>query len=1132
MKKKLFLIAPILFCISLAAFGQWTDLTSNRNDITYIDESTGWMAGNDGAFLKTTDGGKTWITQNSPVRYTLEHITKIFAFDGGNSLKVITNNGAWLSPMAIMYTSDDGGKTWARVVFRNYDIIDAHFISASVGWYWVIHSGESQLVYSTSDGGASWTPVASLDHIVDLVARGNNVWALQSIGGKSFLWRSSDSGVNWTSVQISATINTDYYHPEVLFTDDQNGWLCTGFSKSFFKTTDGGVSWTQVADAVTKNIIVSELYFVNSNVGYAYGMDSGGNKIFKTTDGGVTWNSIYQVGAGASVSVVYFNDENHGMAAGQNGFQVETNDGGNTWQVTNFCTVGSNYPAVDMAFDGDNIWAVGEILLQTSPDGKQWTVRDPVMKNNNYEENMIAFTANGKGILAGDRAFARTSDHGLTWTNYVPVEEYSSDYYNNRIWYDNAGNIWLMKSNSTLYRSVDDGQNFKIVYKPAQLGGSDRSLAFQSTSKVWYYGENTLLRTTDTGKTWTRTTEDITALQFVSEDIGWKLVSNKKVYKTINGGESWTYLTDINHWSPYNFMFFADEYVGWVGSPYGFVFKTTDGGETWNNEFTSVLNDYDVMAFSKNSQGEIVGYLGGDGMLRLDSHYKPVPVINFGEVALSAQQSMQGAVKLTWTDNSTQEDGFIVQRKLAGGTFATIATVNTATFTDNSTQSGVRYIYRVAAFKTNRATHFSNEVSIFVTVTDTSAPTVKNTSPISGSVKVEPAAPLYMVFDEMIQLGTGTLSVIDAKNQQVIVTQEIGEFNARVNNDTLLITLDNPLPSGKEVYVQLQPNVVYDIAGNGFAGINDNQWNFTVADVVAPVAITTQPLAGAIDVDPDDRLFIVFSEPIVFAGGELRVFDDVTRAELTRYTIDNSHGVAQDDTLFINLSQPLPGGKRIYLQLLPGGIFDLAGNAFAGINGDEWKFSTHDNVPPVVLSTSPEAGAIDVDPQALLVMVFNEPIMISSGTLTVLDADTDEAIKMYVVSSSSAWVNENTLTIRLPKALPGGKRVYLHFSSGVVYDYAANEFPGISDKEWRFTVLETVTGIEADAQPWKVEADQSVIRVISTDLSNIHVSDVLGRPVQLDKKGNEVQFENTGGVFIISGSHNGQIFSEKIMVLK
>jgi hypothetical protein len=79
-----------------------------------------------------------------------------------------------------------------------------------------------------------------------------------------------------------------------------------------------------------------------------------------------------------------------------------------------------------------------------------------------------------------------------------------------------------------------------------------------------------------------------------------------------------------------------------------------------------------------------------------------------------------GKPVLTWTDNASNETGFVVQRKqLDGGAtgriaaetvFADLATLgaNTLTFTDESAQTGSRYVYRVYSLDATGKSAYSN----------------------------------------------------------------------------------------------------------------------------------------------------------------------------------------------------------------------------------------------------------------------------------------------------------------------------------------------------------------------------------------------------------------------------------------
>ena len=67
------------------------------------------------------------------------------------------------------------------------------------------------------------------------------------------------------------------------------------------------------------------------------------------------------------------------------------------------------------------------------------------------------------------------------------------------------------------------------------------------------------------------------------------------------------------------------------------------------------------------------------------------------------------SVNLVWSDNSDNEDGFIVQRRVDGGSFSRIGTNNVPRFLDTTTSvENHRYEYRVAAFNALGKASFSN----------------------------------------------------------------------------------------------------------------------------------------------------------------------------------------------------------------------------------------------------------------------------------------------------------------------------------------------------------------------------------------------------------------------------------------
>lgn len=83
-------------------------------------------------------------------------------------------------------------------------------------------------------------------------------------------------------------------------------------------------------------------------------------------------------------------------------------------------------------------------------------------------------------------------------------------------------------------------------------------------------------------------------------------------------------------------------------------------------------------------------------------------------LVLAASPAWGASNVLTWTDNSTNEANFHIERKAEActgtGAFAEIATVgiNVSTFNDTQVTEGVTYCYRVAASNPAGKSAYSN----------------------------------------------------------------------------------------------------------------------------------------------------------------------------------------------------------------------------------------------------------------------------------------------------------------------------------------------------------------------------------------------------------------------------------------
>jgi uncharacterized protein (TIGR02145 family) len=114
----------------------------------------------------------------------------------------------------------------------------------------------------------------------------------------------------------------------------------------------------------------------------------------------------------------------------------------------------------------------------------------------------------------------------------------------------------------------------------------------------------------------------------------------------------------------------------------------------------------------------------------------PIPPVDLTGTIVSSTQ-----VDLTWTDKSTNESGFKIQRKTGTQTFADIGTTgkDVTNYSDQGLTAGTTYTYRVYSYNnTGNSPTYSNEISISTySITDHTcgAQSVHNKLKIYGNIQ-------------------------------------------------------------------------------------------------------------------------------------------------------------------------------------------------------------------------------------------------------------------------------------------------------------------------------------------------------------------------------------------------------------
>jgi photosystem II stability/assembly factor-like uncharacterized protein len=278
----------------------WTKQDSGTTrflkDLSFVDDTRGWVVGQGGIILHTSNGGSVWSQQSSGVTTDLEGVHCI------DSLRcwAVGDSGTILE-------TGDGGQHWSKLTSGTTSDLDGvQFVTAQIGWA----VGNGGTIRKTLDGGAHWDSQTSGTsfwlwgiHFLDQ----NRGW-VSGGSGSGVILRTSDGGATWTPAATSNEI------ADVFFVDTLEGWAVTNAATKILHSLDGGVSWSAVTPPSAVGWLTS-LHFVASQEGWVAGA---GGVILHTVDGGAHWNPV-ETGVSAIVQSIFFPSADVGWAVGELG---------------------------------------------------------------------------------------------------------------------------------------------------------------------------------------------------------------------------------------------------------------------------------------------------------------------------------------------------------------------------------------------------------------------------------------------------------------------------------------------------------------------------------------------------------------------------------------------------------------------------------------------------------------------------------------------------------------------------------------------------------------------------------------------------------------------------------------------
>ena len=346
----------------------WSQVSDHLNASAIFSDAGGlYVVSPLGAISKSTDHGITWTRTNS-TKFDPSVINTFGA--------VFAKNGAYFAAATAfgIASANETGTTW-NFTSTGYS---SNYVTELTSISNTLYATTGNQVYSSTDFGNSWnkfiiSSATASDSMVTRVFQGANaLYAVMlekgPITNGHILYRSTDNGLTWTSMSLTAESFTYTYFLSAYAVGSVIFFYEPGFRTAY--STDGGA---------TVHTTYSNTY--PRNMGAVVGDDSllfatiGSSSYEISTDTGSTWTPVttspYLMGQGQPVSIGknFFMDAIAGSYYGV----MKSNDGGTTWDSTD----NNLLPLSGLAqvlVSGNTLVAFWGNLLYISQDlGQTWT---------------------------------------------------------------------------------------------------------------------------------------------------------------------------------------------------------------------------------------------------------------------------------------------------------------------------------------------------------------------------------------------------------------------------------------------------------------------------------------------------------------------------------------------------------------------------------------------------------------------------------------------------------------------------------------------------------------------------------------------------------------------------------------
>ncbi|HEV8169878.1 MAG TPA: hypothetical protein VGP59_11030, partial [Pyrinomonadaceae bacterium] len=527
-------------------------------------------------------------------------------------------------------------------------------------------------VWKSLNSGRTWTPIFDSTNVASIGAIGiapsnpDVIYAgtgeadmRDSIAFGNGVYKSSDAGNTWKHLGLENTrqigrIIVDPKNPNTVFVAALGNVYAPNPDRGVYRSRDGGATWQKVLfknedvgaidlafDPVDPKIVYATLWNARRPPWFIYTPANGpGGGIFKSVDGGSTWKEISAgiplEGRGhIGISVAPANRNRiFAVVDAKDGGVFWSNDAGTTWT-----RLSSDKRLWDRGWyfekvtvdpkNADVVYVMNTSMYRSTDAGKTWTPIKGAPGGDDYHQLWIDPDDPKRMILASDQGAIVTVDGAATWSSwynqptaqiYHVAADFRFPYWITGAQQDSGAVGTPSRSNHSeisnrdwegLCAGGEAGYTAPDPLHPEILFGGTVSRCNVLTGESKNVSPERGATPGQYRHAWTQ------PLVFSKADPHALYYANQFLYKTTNGGESWTQISQdltredpgvpANLNEPAAADAPADKRRGviytiapsplraptiWIGTDDGLVHLTKDDGKTWENVTPPALTSW------------------------------------------------------------------------------------------------------------------------------------------------------------------------------------------------------------------------------------------------------------------------------------------------------------------------------------------------------------------------------------------------------------------------------------------------------------------------------------------------------------------------------------------------------------